>query len=305
MTVSNTIKYLSRKEIHEDRWNKCIDQSDNGLIYSHTYYLDCITPGWEALILNDYEAIMPLPWRKKWGIRYLYQPFLLAQGGIIGKNINTSITDLFIRSIPTSFRYIDMMLNYENETDDFTDHIQLRKNLVLDLGNEYESLYNNYNTNTKRNIKKAIEYGCTIQSEVDIEKVIDLTELQLQKKDKSLKDNTTRFRSLFANLKAKGMTKVYGVSSGQKLISSAVFFIDKKRAYYILVGNHPDSKTSGASHLLIDSFIKDHATKPLLLDFEGSDIPGLANFYSGFGAEGQPYPALTINRLPYYLRWLK
>jgi hypothetical protein len=43
----------------------------------------------------------------------------------------------------------------------------------------------------------------------------------------------------------------------------------------------------------------------MLLDFEGSDIPNLAFFYSSFGAVNQAYPALKINRLPFYLKWLK
>lgn len=305
MTISNNIEHLSRKEIDEDRWDECIDQSDNGLIYCHSYYLDCISPDWEALVLNDYEAVMPLPWKKKWGTRYLYQPFLFAQGGIVGENINTSITDLFIKSIPDSFRYIDIMLNYENGTEQFRNNVKLRNNFVLDLKNNYQVLYNQFNQNSRRNIKRALDYGCEIQRNFDIEKVIDLSLLQLQQQEKNITENINRFRLLFNILQEKGMTKIYGAFSEEKLVSSAVFFIDTKRAYYILVGNHPKSKTFGASHLLIDSFIKDHAAQPLLLDFEGSDIPGLANFYNGFGAENQPYPALTINRLPYYLRWLK
>jgi len=56
---------------------------------------------------------------------------------------------------------------------------------------------------------------------------------------------------------------------------------------------------------LIDAFIKDNADKPLILDFEGSDIRNLAFFYSGFGAKDEQYPFLKINKLPFYLKWLK
>ena len=72
-----------------------------------------------------------------------------------------------------------------------------------------------------------------------------------------------------------------------------------------MVGNHPDGKVIGASHALIDAFIKDHAGQDLILDFEGSDIPNLAFFYNGFGATEEIYPALKINKLPWYVRWLK
>jgi hypothetical protein len=61
----------------------------------------------------------------------------------------------------------------------------------------------------------------------------------------------------------------------------------------------------GASHLLVDSFIKDHAARNLTLDFEGSDVQTLAFFYSCFGAVEEKYTALKLNRLPWLLKWVK
>jgi hypothetical protein len=102
------------------------------------------------------------------------------------------------------------------------------------------------------------------------------------------------------------MATTYGIISPHgELIASCVFFLSHNRAYYILVGNHPNGKTIGASHALIDEFIKDYAGKNMLLDFEGSDIPNLAFFYSSFGATQEKYPSIKWNRLPFYLRWMK
>jgi hypothetical protein len=56
---------------------------------------------------------------------------------------------------------------------------------------------------------------------------------------------------------------------------------------------------------LVNAFIQEHAGSDSLLDFEGSDIESVDRFYTGFGAEIRPYPSLHINRLPFYLRWLK
>ena len=98
----------------------------------------------------------------------------------------------------------------------------------------------------------------------------------------------------------------YGIVSAQnQLLSSCVFFFSHSRAYYILVGNHPNGKTIGASHALVDAFIQDHSGKNMILDFEGSDIPNLALFYSGFGAIEKKYAAVRLNQLPWWLRWAK
>lgn len=72
-----------------------------------------------------------------------------------------------------------------------------------------------------------------------------------------------------------------------------------------MVGNHPNGKTLGASHTLIDAFIKDHSGQNLLLDFEGSDIHSLAHFYSSFGAREEKYSAIKLNRLPAPFKWFK
>jgi hypothetical protein len=57
--------------------------------------------------------------------------------------------------------------------------------------------------------------------------------------------------------------------------------------------------------LLIDDFIRQNAESNLILDFEGSNIQGIARFYAGFGAEPQTYLSVRINRLPWLLRILK
>ena len=61
----------------------------------------------------------------------------------------------------------------------------------------------------------------------------------------------------------------------------------------------------GTSHYLIDRFIFNNAGKNLLLDFEGSDLRNLAYFYSSFGSVHEAYPALRINRLPWWAKLFK
>ena len=98
MVQTFNIKYLLHHQIDKTKWDRCIKGADNGLIYGHSFYLDHMARHWDGLVLNDYEAIMPLPWNKKYGIYYLYQPFLCAQLGIFGKNIDAEISKAFLKS---------------------------------------------------------------------------------------------------------------------------------------------------------------------------------------------------------------
>ncbi|HEX8314186.1 MAG TPA: GNAT family N-acetyltransferase [Flavisolibacter sp.] len=298
------IQYIRRNQIDDKLWNNCIDSSTNGLVYAYNFYLDCLCDNWDALVLNDYEAVMPLPWRKKGGIYYLYQPFLTAQLGVFGQWPDGVLLEAFLKAIPKKFRYFDFSLNQQNlfSVPDFPLH--QRSNYVLSLQLPYEELYKGYRENVRRNIRKSTGYGCTVTKGVDVNAIIALARQQgtTPVPEKDLEN----FRRLFALLQQKGGAETYGVlSAKQELLASCVFFFSHKRAYYILVGNHPNGRTLGASHALIDAFIKDHAGQDLLLDFEGSDIRNLAFFYSSFGAREEKYAAIKLNRLPWWLKWLK
>lgn len=301
MTAGNTIQYLTRLQIDTTRWDQCISRASNGRIYAFAGYLDTMSANWDALVLNDYEAVMPLTWNSKYGIRYLYQPFLAAQLGVFGSDD----VQAFINAIPGHFRYVDIYLNSANTNSVKGASVLLRDNYVLDLNHSYENLATAYRENIRRNIKKAKQAGCTVVKGFDVETVINLASTQMHQHDKNVDENIARFRQLYAKLKDQGLAATYGISLQGEVIASCVFFFSHNRAYYILVGNHPNGKTIGASHALIDAFIADYAGQDLLLDFEGSDIRNLAFFYSSFGAIQEIYPALKINRLPFYLKWLK
>jgi hypothetical protein len=306
MRINNSIKYLNNRDIDNSRWDKLIDTSANGLIYAYSYYLDSMAKNWDALVLNDYEAVMPLPWNKKHTIHYLYQPFLTAQLGIFGNKIDAILIENFLKAIPKKFRYIDLFFNQQNVSIIKEFEFTLRSNFILDLNKPYNEIFTNYRENVKRNIKKSLQAGCISQKGIDPEDIISLALQQMKTRPEETNKNIKCFRKLYKLLDKKGMAATYGILNNKnELVSSAVFFYSHNRAYYILVGNHPNGKTIGASHALIDAFIKDHAGKPLVLDFEGSDIRNLAFFYSSFGAIEEKYPALKLNRLPTLLKWLK
>ena len=58
------IQLLKHNEIDKPRWDECIQNSPNGLIYAYSWYLDFISPKWEAMVRGDYEFIMPLTCKK-------------------------------------------------------------------------------------------------------------------------------------------------------------------------------------------------------------------------------------------------
>lgn len=305
------ISYLTYQQIDKTKWDACIDKAPNGLIYGYSFYLDSMAKNWDALVLNDYEAVMPLTWNKKYGIHYLYQPPFTACLGVFGNNLNAETVNEFLNSVPAKFSYWDIYFNHGNffQLKDFK--LYERMNYVLPLDESYERLYNNYRENIQRNIKKAEQFGLSINKNISVAEVTALAKQQAREfADQPAEDPIAigfkRFESLYQLLYQKEKATTYAVHTKEgQLLAAAVFFFSHNRAYYIMVGNHPDGKTLGASHALINAFIKDHAGQNIVLDFEGSDIPSLGFFYSSFGAREEKYSAIRLNRLPAPLKWFK
>ena len=293
------ISYLPQPNINKQKWDHCIDTAANGLIYAYSFYLDAMSKNWDALIVNDYEMVMPLTWNKKYNIHYLYQPFFCAQLGIFGNNISSEIVKAFFENIPSKFKYWDFYLNKDNLFSLASFPMYERSNYALLLQDSYEKLTANFAQNHLRNIKKSVKQGNVVKKNIPVTEVISLAKEQTKKFSPVTVKDYNNFSALFEILKGKKMAVTYGVYSADKqLTASCAYVFSHNRAYYILVGNYPDGRSSGASHLMIDHFIKEHAGENLILDFEGSSISSLAFFYKSFGATLEKYPGIKLNRLP-------
>lgn len=300
------IKYLTYEQIDKTKWDNCIDNADNGLIYAYSFYLDSMSKNRDALVLNDYEAVMPLTWNKKYGVHYLYQPPFTACLGVFGKNLDAKTINAFLNAVPAKFKYWDIYFNAGNFFKLNNFDLYERMNFVLDLNADYENLFKSFRDNIKRNIKKAEKLNLVINRNIAVADVMALAKEQSGDFANFEQSDFSNFEKLYKLLHQKEKATSYGVYTKEKqLLASAVFLFSHNRAYYIMVGNHPNGKTLGASHALINAFIKDHAAENLLLDFEGSDISSLAFFYSSFGAVEEKYSAIRLNKLPALLKWFK
>lgn len=301
------IKYISHADINKQKWDDCVQHANNGLIYAYSWYLDAMADNWDALLLNDYEAIMPLTWNKKYGICYLFQPYFCASLGIFSKKqITPAVTEAFLKKIPKRFRYIDIYLNHYNLVPVEGFPLTERVNFILPLNNSYADIAVQYRTNLKRNIRKAEQSGLVAKQNIPVDDIIALAKETMQRVSAISDEQLDRFKKLFSIAKENQLAETLGIyNNNNQLLASAVFLHSHNRWYYILVGNHPNGKTLGASHYLIDRFIAAHAGTDTILDFEGSDIRNLAFFYSSYGASEERYPALRMNRLPKLLKWLK
>lgn len=294
------INYLTNEQIDKSRWDDCVAHAVNGNVYVFSWYLDIVHPGWEALVEmidGNYVTIMPITKKKKYLINYLCQPFFVQQLGVFSRQpITEETTVAFLKSIPRKYRLVEIRLNENNPLPKDAKGVEWHRNHLLDLNKEYSLLSNDYHENTKRNLKKSLNYGLTLVCDADIQEIISLFRENRGASVAHWGDaEYARLSHLTEIAQVSGNAFVYGVKSlnNNEIICGALFMKSHNRITFLFSGNNALGKESQAMTFLIDHVVREYAGQPLVLDFEGSDDENLARFYHGFGAEPIMYPGFT------------
>jgi hypothetical protein len=259
---------------------------------------------WSGVVINDYEAILPVCWRKKFGVRYSYDVPFIQQLGWFGEIENINEKEL-LRILHGYCRYGDYAFNYENQVD--ITHTVLSSNCILSLDRTYDELRKNYKNDLLNNLKRANKLNL-LYGQSTYENAIETYRKCYGEHLPHVRENDYyHFGQLCGYLEKINMVFVKQVadeSSGQ-LLSTGLFLRDERRIYNLMNATTEEGRVAEANHFLLDNVLRDFAGSNLIFDFEGSDIPGIRSFYEKFGAINQPYQKLHFNNLPFPLRILK
>nr|MBA3899419.1 hypothetical protein [Bacteroidota bacterium] len=273
------IHYYKHQEIDKKKWDAAIEASFNGNIYALSWYLDAVSPGWEALVKGEYLEVMPLTCKRKWCIDYLRPAFITQQLGVFSiKEKQIFAVDDFIAAIPEKFKWIDIYLNHFNKYH-YSDKF-LNANYELSLAKNHQTLTQGYSTNTRRNLKKAYSEELSVSEVFGIEPIIQIFKNHKGSLLPSVKeDYYDALKRVYQQSKQGPFSEAYLVEQNGKAIAGALFFKFKGRITFIFSASSAEAKNSKAMFFLIDNFIKNNSGRELILDFEGSNIESLAKFY--------------------------
>lgn len=302
------IRFVPNKDIDRAKWDRCIANSPFGIVYAYSWYLDRICLKWDALILGDYQFVMPLANNKKYGISYVYQPYFTQQLGVFSSlPVKSEIIDRFLNAIPKHFRLTDMNLNLGNTTQPENFRVKHNTTYHLSLQPDYTEIRAANNSNTSRNIQKAIQNKVSISQISDIPAFISFTRTNLKEKSPEIKSrHYSALQEVISYALSNGSGEIYvALNEDNKLLASVFFVKSNQTSIYLSASSNVEGIEKSAMFLLIDTFIQKNAGSMMTLDFEGSNIPGVARFYAGFGGSPKTYFSLHQNRLPKLLRIFK
>ena len=295
------IQYVKRKDLNVEKYDVCIENSLQSRIYAFSWYLDIVADNWDVLVLDDYKAVMPIPWRKKYFIKYITQPFFCQQLGVFSlQNISEELYLKFRKQIPKRFLRVSLQLNSESYF--LSDTITERDNYILALNISEEDLIKNFTTNRKRDLKKAIYGSLTIDKSLSADEFFKFYLLN----DKNYHQHKSIKRILYNISQIKnGNVKFCGVRKSGDLIACVLLLIDKKRITYLAPVSNNVGKRNGAATLLVTEIIKTFKNLNYILDFEGSMIKGIASFYRGFGANLEKYGLIKYSKFSFFEKLIK
>lgn len=282
------IKYIKRKQLDLEKYDACIENSIQSRVYGFSWYLDIVADNWDALVLNDYEAVMPLPWKSKLGLKYLIQPYCCQQLSVYSsKKIDAN---LFMKSLPVFFLYLNLNSNEKLKEKG----IRKKVNYQLNLDDTYEVIYKNYRKDRKKSLKKAEKSNLTYKDFNSIDTLI-----ALYKEVFKHVNNTDKYFKIINKIMVFCLEQKIGfvrnIFIDDTLICAGFFLKFKSRIYYLFSASDKLGKKHGATTFLIDSVIKEHTDSNYIFDFEGSSISNVASFYKSFGSEKTIYYNLKTN----------
>ncbi|WP_369047925.1 hypothetical protein [Tenacibaculum sp. UWU-22] len=279
------INYVKRKHIDEQKYNTCIEKSLQSRVYAYTWYLDVVADNWDALVLDDYQAVMPMPWKRKCFIKYICQPYFTQQLGVFSlKKMSLNTIDDFIKKIPKTFIKVRLQLNSENTCN--SANVESRNNYILPLNNEYGELLKGFSSIRKRTLKKNRSFNLILNQKVAPDVFLDFI-LKVPLHYKLNRDQITVLKKIV--LSGKIDYKIWGAEYDKKMVALVLWVFDNKRITYLFPINTNIAKKIGASSFLINALIKQYANSNYILDFEGSMISSIAYFFKSFGSEKETY----------------
>lgn len=278
------IRRLKYHEIDFVKYAQCLENSEQRKYSATKDFLDTTsTMPWEILVYKDYEAVMPVPFVRKYGMKIVHNPKLCQQLGVFSGKDNLDLNEAFLEYLNKNY----MIRAYPfNDVNQLRTKIRIKKNFIM-YPDAYEKVYARYSPKRKRKLR--LDEEVLKQSEIRTicfdkgKAFIERNTIGLSKDD-----DLGEFMRIFESFHKSNYLKFTAFYYQNKIINVIATYTDCNMV--ALLGNFNDKdyvKLSGAS-VLIDHILKENIGTHIF-DFEGGELPNIEEFFRGFRPELRPY----------------
>jgi hypothetical protein len=299
------IRRLLHSDIDKPWWDERIAASSEASWYALSRVLDAAAPGWEALVDDASGAVMPLVHARKWGMRYLYQPFAVQRLGVFAPHPDPSLLGAFLCAVPEQFRLWDIYIGGSAVTGQPKDvRVSERTNMVLPMAADIDAIRTGYSESHRRGLRKWADEGEPQPMGVDAFHTFMSASQQFQQWRVTPRQVETLHR--LARLAVDhGDGRIVGIRKGDSWLAAGLFVLWNRRAIFLKGLSSDAGRGTFALHRLMDAMIGEAVGHADRFDMAGGHAAELRRFYAGFGAQPDLYLRAKVNRLPQPMRWYK
>lgn len=294
MAVHATIRYLQRSEIDPSKWNAAVERDPGRFPYGFVWWLDIVTnKKWNALVLDDYRAVLPLPYRHSIGpFLTIHRPAFTQQGGPWGDWHSEDIGPL-LQHIPKGAISVALPLRHETDMEQVPEQytVNQRTNLEVDLDRDWTEIQGGFSKTLRKSLRKFS--GGTL-CESTAETVIEVYRESVGEKAGLNQGHYRMITHLVAAAKQGGCGQTWQFVDEKGILLAAGFFPEYRgRMINLFCGSTEAGYRDKGMSRILAALMELHHGPGRLFDFEGSDLPGVAEYFKKFGPERRPYPFLS------------
>lgn len=300
------IAYVKRKDLEVEKYDACIENSLQSRVYAFSWYLDIVTDNWDVLVLDDYKAVMPITWKKKYFIKYVYPPLWLLELGVFSLDAKVNF-QTFFKTLFRTFRFIESRLNTDVKVDANSVFSEPKEMQVVSLEQGYDAIFNNYRKDRKKDLVKANKLGLKEKWKDSAANLITLFKNNVGKRTPNiLEPDYVILRKLMATCIEKRVGEVLSIYDNDNHIVASGFFLKHKKTVTILVSSTDfKNRKNGANTFLIDRAIHKYEKGFDIFNFGGSSMQSIAKYFLSFGGNSLKYQQIKLNRLPFLFKLFK
>jgi hypothetical protein len=269
--------------INPTAWNQTI-LAQSSDVYNEFHYLNATTDNnWQGIIWGDYKKVLPFYKKKKLGlISYICMP------PYVQKFDTSFLTEFELAEVFSYFKSNHFIVDFRiNDTKGIVG-FKPKRNFILDKSKQnIDKIIASFPSLLRKNILKSDQY-------LEIDDKASISSITSFLKSNDLFNQLNKNSPWILDF-PYGKTLTARYKGTHEIVAVLFYILYNSKAYIIAPYSSVKGKNTQAMTGLILNLIEDSSIQ--IIDFEGSSIDSIAQFYASFGAVKEEYYSMEWRRV--------